>query len=289
MMLVSRLEPCIFMVCSPDLNPCTPITKAKGVIHGDIKPNNVLVYTEVDGHYRAKAIDFGYSSLFMPDSGTIIMPFSEFWTAPEQHHREILPVQARRMDAYSFGMLCLWLFFYNKSEDGDRNFRRDREDPQKDPLGQAYEFLEAETALDDRRKKKIQNIFRLTLAEDPTERTVEFTELLELLSSNRLDQVLGSSRRSTNYRIIRALSLANLKEEIPIPQGDFQVSFTRNSDRVSITTSNVMTTSSSLYLHTSLSKLTTVCVVISLNACETKTNNVLLANCRLWTSLSVMR
>ncbi len=175
------------MVCSPDPNPCTPITKAKGVIHGDIKPYNVLIYTEVDGHYRAKVIDFGYSSLFMPDSGTIIMPFSELWTAPEQHHREILPVQARRMDAYSFGMLCLWLFFYNKSEDGDHNFRRDREDPRKDPLGQAYEFLEAETALDDRRKKKIQNVFRLTLAEDPTERTAEFTELLELLSSNRSD------------------------------------------------------------------------------------------------------
>lgn len=153
-----------------------------------------MIYTQTDGRYRAKVIDFGYSSLFVPDSGTIIMPYSELWTAPEQHHREILPLQARRMDAYSFGMLCLWLFFYSKSEDRDRNFRRDLENPQKKPLSLAYELVAAETGLEDRRRNDIQNTFRLTLAEDPAERAAEFTEILELLSSNRSEQALGPSR-----------------------------------------------------------------------------------------------
>ncbi len=188
----------MLMVCFQS-NPYIRITKAKGVIHGDIKPKNVLIYSETDGRYRAKVIDFGYSSLFMRDGDTITMPYSELWTAPEQHHREILPMQARRMDAYSFGMLCLWFFFYNRSEDQDRNFKRDLEDPQKEPLSWAYELLDAETELGDRRRNDIQNVFRLTLAQDPAERTAEFTEILQLLSSNRSGKVLGLSR-NTNRR-----------------------------------------------------------------------------------------
>lgn len=108
-------------------------------------------------------------------------------------------MQARRMDAYSFDMLCLWLFFYNRSENQDRNFKRDLEDPQKEPLSRAYELLGAETELGDRRRNDIQNVFRLTLAQDSAERTAEFTEILQLLSSNRSGKVLGLSR-NTNRR-----------------------------------------------------------------------------------------
>lgn len=170
-------------------------------------------------------IDFGYSSVFMADGDTITMPYSELWTAPEQHHREIRPIQARRMDSYSFGMLCLWLFFYNKSGDRDRNFKNDFEDTQKKPLSWAYELLGVEMGLGDRRKKDVKDIFRLTLAQDPAERTAEFTEILQLLSSNRSEQVLYSSRNA-NRRRNRALNLVHISEEIPIPEGEFQVCFT---------------------------------------------------------------
>ena len=99
----------------------------KGVIHGDIKPENVLVFSENDGAYVAKVTDFGYSTLFTTDSDLIKMPKSWPWTAPERHHREILPIQARKMDAYSFGMLCLWLLFYNKATTRDAIFKQDIE------------------------------------------------------------------------------------------------------------------------------------------------------------------
>jgi serine/threonine protein kinase len=86
----------------------------KGVIHGDIKPENILVSSENEARHVAKVTDFGYSTLFSTDNHPITMPGPGIWTAPEWHHRKILPKQARKMDAYSFGMLCLWLLFYNK-------------------------------------------------------------------------------------------------------------------------------------------------------------------------------
>lgn len=33
------------------------------------------------------------------------------WNAPEHMNQKFEPLQAKRMDVYSFGMLCLWLLF----------------------------------------------------------------------------------------------------------------------------------------------------------------------------------
>ena len=167
-----------------------------GVIHGDIKPENVLVFAEYDGRYAAKVTDFGYSTLFTTDSELIVMPgLSKVWKAPEWHHRGILPIQARKMDAYSFGLLCLWLLFYNKAASQDHDFKRDVgdhhnferyvEDPQKELSHYASELLEATTDLEIWEKQNMQKVFRSTLAQDPVERTADFTELLELLSPYR--------------------------------------------------------------------------------------------------------
>jgi len=89
------------------------------------------------------------------------------------------------MDAYSFGMLCLWLLFYNRSPDQDRNFREDFEESQKEPLSPACELLGTEIELQDQRKDDLRKLFTSTLARDLAERTADFTGLLQLLSSNR--------------------------------------------------------------------------------------------------------
>ena len=162
----------------------------KGVIHGDIKPENILIYSENDGRYVAKVIDFGYSTLSKTDSDPIKMPYSELWTAPERHHREILPIQARKMDAYSFGILCLWLLFYNKGANRDLNFKKDLKDSQKELSGHAFELLRASADLENWEKDNMKKVFRSTLAQDPAERTANFDELLELLSPHRLVQFL---------------------------------------------------------------------------------------------------
>ena len=162
-----------------------------GVIHGDIKPENVLVHSESYGPCLAKVTDFGYSTLFTTESNLIIMPFySELWAAPERHHRGMLPVHARKMDAYSFGLLCLWLLFYNKAVDRDHNFRRDVENPEIELSHHASELLEATADLETWEKRNMKRVFRSTLAQNPDERTAYFTDLLELLSPHRSVQTL---------------------------------------------------------------------------------------------------
>ena len=122
------------------------------------------------------------------------MPKSWPWTAPERHHREILPIQARKMDAYSFGMLCLWLLFYNKNTNRDRNFKEDFKHSQKELSSQASELLRTTADLENWEKDNMQKVFRSTLAQDPAERTVNFNELLELLSPHRSVQLLYLKR-----------------------------------------------------------------------------------------------
>ncbi len=157
----------------------------KGVIHGDIKPENILVSSENEARHVAKVTDFGYSTLFSTDTHPITMPESGIWTAPERHHREILPREARKMDAYSFGMLCLWLLFFNKGTNRDRNFEKNLEDSQKKVSDYASELLRASSDLDSREKNDMQKLFRSTIVKDSAERTANFDELLQLLSPYR--------------------------------------------------------------------------------------------------------
>ena len=55
--------------------------------------------------------DFGFATCCCGENDLIIMPKSEPWNAPEHHHRLHLLAQARKMDVYSYGMLCFWFIF----------------------------------------------------------------------------------------------------------------------------------------------------------------------------------
>jgi len=73
------------------------------------------------------------------------------------------------MDAYSFGMLCLWLLFYNKGTNRDRNFEKDLEDSQKKVSDYASELLTVSSDLDSREKDDMQKVFRSTIVKDSAE------------------------------------------------------------------------------------------------------------------------
>jgi serine/threonine protein kinase len=89
------------------------LTASAGIIHGDIKPENVLIFGNKTDGFVAKSSDFGYSTIVAGDD-RINMPKSHPWYAPEHHHRGFKHDGAKKMDAYSFGMLCLWLLFNEK-------------------------------------------------------------------------------------------------------------------------------------------------------------------------------
>lgn len=55
--------------------------------------------------------DFGFSAFSKSDDGLVYVSRSEPWEAPEWHVRELSLMNAKKMDIYSFGLLCIWMFF----------------------------------------------------------------------------------------------------------------------------------------------------------------------------------
>ena len=85
------------------------------IIHGDIKPQNVLVFQDSSEVFFARVTDFGYSTIYTKPGDLIRMPKSLHWVAPEWHHRGFSPAEAKKMDVYSLGLLILWILCRNTS------------------------------------------------------------------------------------------------------------------------------------------------------------------------------
>lgn len=145
------------------------------------------------GTYTAKVIDFGYSTRYADDESAIGLPISLAWTAPEHTrlNQRWTPFEARKMDIFSLGMVCLWVLF-EESLSGEkipledtgfvgRNehfcsddehsiaileaFKRDKQLPML-----VRQSLEAEGYLSDDKKYAIQNFFGSVLDDDPKRR-----------------------------------------------------------------------------------------------------------------------
>jgi serine/threonine protein kinase len=132
----------------------------------------------------AKVADFGYSSWFANDNELVIMPKSQYWTAPEWHHRGFAIADAMKMDIYSFGILCLWLLFYNAQEDMTCDFDNNPNSA-KSVLDLAHQSIRAIAGLDDQRERNLTRLFDLTLANNPAERSSDFNQLIHLFASHR--------------------------------------------------------------------------------------------------------
>ena len=178
-----------------------------GIIHGDIKPGNVLIF-EDDARVVAKVADFGFATCLQGDNDLISIPISEPWNAPEYDDHYFRPEAAKKMDVYSFALLCTWLLFEAGSTNGllpppDTNletgqtvrfetrqseknllqlWKRDRDDK----LAKWISWLVREDVrLNGRIKDNLIQFFRSALAFDPDSRCMEFEQLLALLSLDR--------------------------------------------------------------------------------------------------------
>ncbi len=88
------------------------------MVHGDLKPENILIFDDQVNGDLAKVVDFGYSGL-SPDrleDSKFQLPISEPWNAPEVHEwsSKFILDDARKTDVFSFGLICLWILFYNR-------------------------------------------------------------------------------------------------------------------------------------------------------------------------------
>jgi serine/threonine protein kinase len=158
------------------------------IIHGDIKPANVLIFENDSSRYVAKVADFGYSTWFASDDELIKIPRSQYWVAPEWHHQYFTTVNAMKMDMYSFGMLCLWLLFYNTQENTTCDFYNHLNSAETASV-LAHELIMAMGGLDDQRRCNLSQLFDLTLADNPAERSSDFNQLISLLLPHRRQQV----------------------------------------------------------------------------------------------------
>lgn len=196
------------MVVSIFLKKVELIDGYTATFHGDVKPANVLIFQEDSGRYFAKVSDFGFSSLAATHD-CITVPRTRPWNGPEWHHRGFTLNGVKKLDVYSFGMLCLWLLCKDtlfetprrpspilKEWDGADLFTQHTEaitgktflealkaEDQMPIL--AHELLMLTTGLGQEQKSKLSRLFHLCLAREPIDRSSDFVELLELVSQAR--------------------------------------------------------------------------------------------------------
>ena len=178
-----------------------------GVVHGDIKPQNVLVFKDaVTRKTTVKVADFGYSTLTAAEYGKVSLPKSRPWNAPEHHFGEFNAREAKKTDVYSFGMLCLWLLFGNRLSDipqttADGTAELISFDAPPGRLGRrtVLELLKDEDRVEDianhlvestpglkvEYKIHLKEIFSLTLPRNPGKRTCDLARVIGLLSKKR--------------------------------------------------------------------------------------------------------
>ncbi|KAF2821916.1 kinase-like protein [Ophiobolus disseminans] len=111
MSLYDRLQLCV------DVGLAIRDLHADGFVHGDIKPRNVIVFDKKPG-YVAKVNDFGFTTRFRDERDSKAMPGSPIWRAPEWHDRSFSAAAAKKMDIFSWGLLCLSILADEASLEG---------------------------------------------------------------------------------------------------------------------------------------------------------------------------
>ncbi|KAK6333770.1 hypothetical protein TWF730_003953 [Orbilia blumenaviensis] len=163
------------------------------IVHGDIKPMNVLIFTENNSSdsemkYIAKIGDFGYSTFLEQQvdeslEDGIQLPISRPWNAPEVANwsRSFTLLEAKLTDVYSFGLMTLWLLFNNQLLELGLDINNpaiDLEWKQEEKLkGVALGVVEKQDYLQADQREGVGAFFISTLAENPEARSLNIKEL----------------------------------------------------------------------------------------------------------------
>jgi serine/threonine protein kinase len=174
------------------------------IVHGDIKPENVLIFKEKSGMYGAKVIDFGYSTRYMNEDQRLKLAISTPWNAPENIDTSLKWNfdDAKNTDIFSFGMVCLWLLFepyFSESAPTERSgysLRRAKEEPRTC----AHQLLASETALKESAKNALAEFFDSSLCHDPKEREMCLPRLVKSLIYNGKSPTKSSSSDSNTEK-----------------------------------------------------------------------------------------
>jgi serine/threonine protein kinase len=189
-----------------------------GIIHGDVKPENILVTKgngKDDGVFGVHVIDFGYSSF----ESLVKIPRSLPWEAPEWHSRSFNREAAKKMDIYSFGLLCLWLLFpaddlhspglpninldlaFSTASENNVMMRIFQELKASGKLLESVlELLWRKAEIPEDTRSVLEQLFRLSLPKDPVKRATQMDIFIDLLcDSENLVLVLPLPNRSSCF------------------------------------------------------------------------------------------
>jgi serine/threonine protein kinase len=184
-----------------------------------MKPENILVTKLQEGGVCEICVtDFGYSSF-----GTLVkVPRSPPWEAPEWHPRWFNLENAKRMDIYSFGLLCLWLILSGESLEFtgfpsiniDLAFPAPHESNQLNPMTKCLQEMKASGKLLDsvlnlisqkqeipeQTRSRLEEVFTLALTHDTEKRASQMDLFVDLLcDSENLGSVFLISQE-INFR-----------------------------------------------------------------------------------------
>jgi serine/threonine protein kinase len=194
------------------------------MVHSDIKPQNVLVFRDRTGLIFAKLADFGYAGWALDENAASFFkpPRSRPWDAPEYHHRGFSIAQAKKMDIFSFSMLCMWVLFEDKLTTGtlastEVFYAKDAFMPVTGQTGAfrdlglidelkhgdrllalAHSLVKMEKRLNESQVRSLANFFNSAPAHDPERRASDMEQLTFLLSQ---DWYVEASMEYRIYRI----------------------------------------------------------------------------------------
>jgi hypothetical protein len=134
----------------------------------------------------------------------IYVPKTVPWHAPEHHHRGFLLQNAKRLDFFSLGLLCLWLLFEPQIRAQTRSSEiesgssakytvemrmsewLEKLTPRQDLVTHAEQMLHEVSGLVDQQRDDLVKFFHNTLATDAKDRALGINDLIPLLGDQNL-------------------------------------------------------------------------------------------------------
>jgi serine/threonine protein kinase len=158
-----------------------------GIIHGDIKPNNILITNDEIGQPTAKIADFGYSTLVNPHK-LVIASTTPPWSDPTYDGTPVEFDSAKRLDSFSFGRLCLWVLYSLAFLQGNKAAVPSSMMPQSDDysLKRANEVLKLIPGLQKSQKTELLHLFNDTLQPDIKLRSTNFRKFADALGADEI-------------------------------------------------------------------------------------------------------
>lgn len=181
----------------------------KGIVHADIKPNNILIKKTSKGFYTAKIIDFD-SGFLEKDSLTEISSECDLvYLSPEVYlymadEKKNAAELTHKIDIFALGIL-----FYQYLTGEMPGFDRSKYD-------YAVEAVldDADISIDPDLDSNTKNIIRKMLSKDPDERPEAWQIFKSLSEEKSIDEKISSVRSSSKLKITMKKSDA-LKETSP--------------------------------------------------------------------------